>query len=98
MFDNTHSRIYGEKKDELMYSENFHYGKGVNAADRLPKVGLKNKRLEQEMHNLIASELEEKELALEKERQVRYFDTTSKSEYYAKPMSDNTVGRWVMTT
>ena len=50
------------------------------------------------MHNLIASELEEKELALEKERQVRYFDTTSKSEYYAKPMSDNTVGRWVMTT
>ncbi len=52
-FDNTHDRIYGEKKDELMYSENHFYGKGVNPADQLPKVGLKQKRLEQEMWSII---------------------------------------------
>ncbi len=52
-FDTTHDRIYGEKRDQLMYSENFYYGKGVNPADSLPKVGLKTKKLEQEMLSLI---------------------------------------------
>ena len=68
MFDNTHDRIYGEKKDELMYSESFHYGRGVNPADNLQKVGLKQKRLEQEMMNIIAGELKEKE---DKQEQLR---------------------------
>jgi hypothetical protein len=49
-----------------MYSENFHYGKGVNPADQLPKVGLKNKRLEHEMYKIIAGELKEKEDELER--------------------------------
>ena len=52
--------------DQLMYSENYHYGKGQNKADALPKVGLKNKRLEQEMYAIIAGELQEKEDELER--------------------------------
>lgn len=32
-FDNTHDRIHGERRDELMYSENYFYGKAKNAAD-----------------------------------------------------------------
>ena len=40
-FDNTHDRIYGERKDQLMYTENFYYGKSKNPADSLPMVGRK---------------------------------------------------------
>lgn len=81
-----------------MYSENFYYGKGVNPADKLPKIGLKNKRLEQEMLQLINGELQEKEQALERERQTRYFDTTTGIEFEKKPLTENTIGRWVMKT
>lgn len=38
-FDNTHDRIHGERRDELMFTENFLYGKSKNEADQLPKVG-----------------------------------------------------------
>lgn len=79
-----------------MYSESFHYGKGVNPADALPRTGLKQKRLEQEMMNIIAAELKEKEESLEQLRRTRYFDTTSGLEYGSKPLTENTVGRWVM--
>ena len=81
-----------------MYSENYHYGRSVNPADALPKVGLKNKRLEQEMYAIIKSELQEKEDELERERQARRFDTTNKVTYEQKPLNENTVGRWVMRT
>lgn len=81
VFDNTHDRIYAEKKDELMYSENYHYGRGVNPADALPRTGLKQKRMEQEMMALIASELKEKEDQLEAQRQTRRFDTTHANEF-----------------
>ena len=60
-FDNTHDRIHGNRQDELMYSENYHYGKGYNKADSLPKVGLKHKRFEEEMYAIIAGEFKEKE-------------------------------------
>ena len=96
VFDNTHDRIYGEKKDELMYSENFHYGKGKNPADALPKVGRKNKILEQEMMSIIAGELQQKDEELERLRQTRYFETTTKNEFSGKPLTENTIGRWVM--
>ena len=56
-FDNTHDRIYGEKKAELMYSENHFYGRGANPADKLAKNGLKQRRLEQEMMSIINEEL-----------------------------------------
>ena len=87
VFDNTHDRIYGEKKDELMYSENYHYGKGVNPADQLPKVGLREKRLEKEMLNLIQSELEQRDANIEAVTKVRRFDTTAKTEFYQKPLT-----------
>ena len=45
-FDVTHDRIYGERKDQLMYTENFYYGKSKNPADALPKVGQLSKRKE----------------------------------------------------
>ena len=48
-FDNTHDRIYGQRKDELMYTENFYYGKGKNKADELPSYGKKTDKLEKQM-------------------------------------------------
>ena len=78
-FDNTHDRIHGYRTDELMYSENYHYGKGYNKADAIPRVGLKNKRLEEEMYAIIAGELQAKEDELERERQSRRFETTTGS-------------------
>ena len=97
-FDNTHDRIHGVRMDQPMYSENYYYGKSVNPADALPKVGLKNKRLEQEMYAIISGELKEKDDALERERQERRFDTTTKVTYEQKPLTENTVGRWLMKT
>ena len=52
-FDKTHDRIHGERKDELMHTENFFYGKSKNPADELPRVGKKNQKLEQEMYALV---------------------------------------------
>ena len=97
-FDNTHDRIHGHRMDQLMYSENYHYGKGQNKADALPKVGLKNKRLEQEMYAIIAGELQEKEDELERERQRRRFETTTGSTHASLSLAENTVGKWLMKT
>jgi hypothetical protein len=52
-FDNTHDRIHGHRKDELMYTENFYYGKSENPADNLPKVGRKNQLQEQQMFAIV---------------------------------------------
>ena len=97
-FDNTHDRIYGEKKQETMYSQNYLYGRGVNPADALPKVGLKSKRIEQEMYRLIAAEIQEIDDAKNRELQVRNFETTTRSEFISKPLNENTLGRWIMRT
>ena len=97
-FDNTHDRIHGDKKPEPMYSQNYLYGRGVNPADALPKVGLKHKRLEQEMYNLISAEIREMDAAKDRLKEVRHFDTTAREEFNAKPIEGNTVGRWIMRT
>ena len=68
----------------------------MNPADKLPKVGRKNQALEREMMSLIAGEIQERDEALERLRQTRFFDTTNKSEFIQKPMTENTIGRWVM--
>ena len=51
--DNTHDRIYGQRKDELMYTENFYYGKSENPADKLPRQGVKTKNLEKQMYEIV---------------------------------------------
>ena len=79
-----------------MYSENYHYGRGVNPHDKIAKVGLKQKRLEQEMMKIIQSELKENEDEKERLRQTRHFDTTHGATFEAKPLTENTIGRWVM--
>lgn len=48
-FDNTHDRIHGERREELMYTENYYYGKSKNAADELPKVGRRTADLESQV-------------------------------------------------
>ncbi len=48
-FDNTHDRIYGERRDELMFTENYYYGKSKNAADEQPKVGRRTADLESQV-------------------------------------------------
>jgi len=81
-----------------MYSQNYLYGRGVNPADALPKVGLKSKRIEQEMYRLIAAEIQEIDDAKNRELQVRNFETTTRSEFISKPLNENTLGRWIMRT
>ena len=46
VFDNTHNRINGERRDELMITENRLYGTGKNPADSLPKVGKRTQLME----------------------------------------------------
>ena len=65
-FDNTHDRIYGQRKDELMYTENFYYGKSENPADKLPRVGRKTQNLEKEIYEQVQAEMRQK--AEEEER------------------------------
>ena len=50
------------------------------------------------MYAIISGELKEKDDALERERQERRFDTTTKVTYKQKPLTENTVGRWLMKT
>ncbi len=97
-FDTTHDRIHGYRTDEPLYSQNYHYGRGHNKADELPKVGLKSKRLEEEMYQIIAGELKEREEEQERVRQQRRFETTTNSTHAAFSLTENTVGRWLMKT
>ena len=60
-----------------MYTENFYYGKNKNPADALPKVGQKYRNKEQEFQQAIAQEMKEKEEELERQRNTRYFETTT---------------------
>ena len=50
------------------------------------------------MYAIISGELKEKEEALERQRQERRFDTTTKVTFEQKPLTENTIGRWVMRT
>ncbi len=97
-FDNTHDRIYGQKRDELMYTENFYYGKGKNPADALPKIGQKTSKLEQEMYFQVQEEMRLKAEEEERLRNMRYFETTTGKNFQKKELTENTVGRWVMKT
>jgi hypothetical protein len=49
VFDLTSDRIYGERVDEAMRSENYDYGRSTNPADSIPKVGRRNQLLEKEV-------------------------------------------------
>jgi len=43
-------------------------------------------------------EMHEKAMEEERERNRRYFESTTKTTYHAKPFDQNTVGRRVMQT
>lgn len=49
-----------------MYTENFYYGKSSNPVDNLPKVGRKNELLEKQMYDIVAEEMRQKDLELER--------------------------------
>ncbi|CDW88912.1 UNKNOWN [Stylonychia lemnae] len=97
-FDITHDRIYGERKDQLMYTENFYYGKSKNPADNLPRVGRKTINQEKEMMDIIAEELRLKEEEEERQRNARQFETTTRATFQKKDLTENTIGRKVMKT
>jgi hypothetical protein len=48
-FDNTHDRIHGVRKDEIMDTENYQYGTSSNPADALPKYGKRTHNMEKEV-------------------------------------------------
>ena len=97
-FDNTHIRIYGEKKTELMTTNNHEYGAAKNAADGIARVGRKQQNFEKQIQQTIAQELAQKAREEEEMRQMRYFDTTNKETFYQQDLTANVVGRKVMKT
>lgn len=48
-FDNTHDRIHGQRREELLITENYLYGKAKNKADELPQVGRRTLQMEREV-------------------------------------------------
>ena len=48
-FDNTKNRIYGELQTAATDPSSLAWGTGKNAANDIPKVGLKTKMLEKEI-------------------------------------------------
>lgn len=42
VFDNTNSRIYGQKIETPMQATSHTWGTGRNPADQIPRVGLKS--------------------------------------------------------
>ena len=49
VFDNTSTRIYGEKQQQPWKTEYMGIGAGRNPADQLPKVGKKTTKYEEEV-------------------------------------------------
>jgi hypothetical protein len=86
------------QRDELMYSENYYYGKSTNAADRIPKVGRRTQNLEREIERAVQGELIEKEKEAEERRNERFFDTTGKTTFVSQDLTANVIGRKVMKT
>jgi hypothetical protein len=50
------------------------------------------------MYELVAQEQREKEEQLERERNARYFETTTRQTFQKKDLTENTIGRKVMKT
>ena len=98
VFDNTANRVYGEPRQELFGTHNTEYGTGKNKADNLAHMGRKTKIIEQEIAMKVAEEMRERENLAEAERQRRFFDTTNRSTYDSKDLSQNVIGRKVMRT
>ncbi len=97
-FDNTLDRIHGVRRDEIMQSENYMYGRSKNPADELPQVGKRTMLMEREIQQKVLQELAEKEREEERQRNMRYFDTTGKTTFVEQDMTANVVGRKVMKT
>ena len=77
VFDNTSSRIYGEKLIQPMLTETYYIGKSVNPADSLPKIGERTKRLEASIAQKVHEEFMENERRLAAQKEIRYFETTN---------------------
>lgn len=48
-FDNTAERIQGYRRDEVSHSENWEYGRSINPAESIPKVGRRTQILEHQI-------------------------------------------------
>ncbi|KAL4442819.1 hypothetical protein ABPG74_010708 [Tetrahymena malaccensis] len=98
--NDTNERTMGKKFNHIPNTTNSEYGKGFNKADQLPRTGPVHLRTQQQMINHIKQELNEIEQQKEIQRNVRYFQTTTQTEFGAKEhaMAGCTVGRRVMRT
>jgi Ca2+-binding EF-hand superfamily protein len=96
--DITHDRIYGQRQDAIMKSENNGYGRSYNRADALPTKGKKTAIIEREIEQQVMEELRQKEENEERIRNMRYFDSTAKTTYTKQDYSANVVGKRVMKT
>ena len=96
--DNTHDRIHGERLETQFKSENNGYGRGYNAADHLPTKGQRTANLERQIEMQVMDELRQKEEEEERIRNMRYFDSTTKTTFVKQDYGANTVGKRVMKT
>lgn len=96
--DDTKARIYGQQTTTLFKSENNGYGRGYNKALSLPTKGSKTKNLEKEIEQQVLQEMKEKEEEQERIRNMRYFDSTTRTTYVKQDYTANEVGKRVMKT
>lgn len=97
-FDDTTSRIYGEKMPTLMQATSHAWGTGRNPAEQIPRVGLKSQNFEKEIAAQVAAEIQAKQEEQERVRQQRHFDTWNRSEFTQKDLTANVIGKKVMRT
>lgn len=98
VFDNTNSRIYGERLQTEFVPTSNAYGTGTNPAHKIPRVGLKTKNFEAEIRAQIQREQDEMKASQDAELQKRCFDTWQRSEFTQKDLCLNPIGKKVMKT
>lgn len=64
-FDNTVQRIYGEEQQQPYDTHNYSYGVAKNAADAIPRKGMKTLQFETAIHAQVAGEMAAKQAAEE---------------------------------
>lgn len=94
--DGTDKRINGvDYPLETLNTFNYEYGKAVNPADSLPKVGKREQLLKSQINEIISKEQEAKREEERRLKETRFFDTTTKSTFnWVTP--DPNIGKRVM--
>lgn len=94
--DGTDKRINGvDYPLDTLNTFNYEYGKAVNPADSLPRVGKREQLLKSQIYDEILKEQQEKKEEERRQKEARMFETTTKSTFNWNTPDQN-VGKRVM--